>query len=90
MTGSYHNLFRVFDRPSNTDIVLEASRDQITGPVHALPAVQVLTGTERKEYAEQLHADDLDFGAKIMHADWHPSRGIVALAAVNNLYIFRQ
>lgn len=90
MTGTYHNLFRVFDRPTNNDILLEASRDNITGPSHVLHPIQVLSGNEKKMYQEQIHVDEMDFAAKIMHSDWHHSRGILALAAVNNLYIFRQ
>ena len=32
----------------------------------------------------------MNFGQKILHASWNPQRNIVALAATNNLYLFRQ
>ena len=44
VTGSYHNLFRIFDRPSGHDITLEASRDNISGPTHRLNPVTILQG----------------------------------------------
>ena len=34
--------------------------------------------------------DRLNYNLKIMHMDWHPTMGITALAAVNNLYLFRK
>jgi hypothetical protein len=34
--------------------------------------------------------DRLNFHLKIMHQAWHPTLPIMALAAVNNLYLFRQ
>jgi len=44
VTGSYHNMFRIFDRPSGHDIHLEASRDNISGPTHRLNPVTILQG----------------------------------------------
>lgn len=90
MTGSYHNLFRVINRATEQDVFLEASRDNITGPTHVLPPITVLTGHGKKTAPDQIHVDEMDFTAKIMHSAWHPSRGILALAATNNLYLFRQ
>lgn len=45
LTGSYHNLFRIFERGSARNITLEASRDNITGPTHRLNPVKILRGT---------------------------------------------
>lgn len=90
MTGSYSNLFRVFDCPTGQEMTLEASRDNITGPTHKLNPVTVLSGTTAKWGRDQVHVDEMDFGAKIMHAAWHPTRPILALAATNNLYLYRR
>lgn len=90
MTGSYSNLFRIFDRPSGQDICLEASRDNIQGPTHQLNPVTVLSGTATVWDRDQVHVDEMDFGQKIMHAAWHPTREILAIAATNNLYLYRR
>eukprot|EP00051_Salpingoeca_urceolata_P026824 m.478883 g.478883 ORF g.478883 m.478883 type:complete len:439 (+) comp21258_c0_seq1:502-1818(+) len=90
LTGSYHNLFRIFNREAQADVTLEASRDNICGPSHVLHPLSILSGTQRKTTREQLHVDAMDFNLKIMHAAWHPQKPILALAAVNNLYLMRQ
>jgi len=90
VTGSYHNMFRIFDRPSGHDIHLEASRDNISGPTHRLNPVTILQGATQPWQRDQIHTDAIDFNAKIMHSAWHPDRDILALAAVNNLYLYRR
>lgn len=32
--------------------------------------------------------DALDFTKKVLHYSWHPSENIIAVAGLNNLYIF--
>eukprot|EP00055_Hartaetosiga_balthica_P011998 m.56558 g.56558 ORF g.56558 m.56558 type:complete len:440 (+) comp7803_c1_seq1:127-1446(+) len=86
MTGSYNNLFHVFDRDSNQDVILHASRDAIEGPTHVLSPMSI----GAPEDNVSLSVDNINFSQKIMHAAWHPERQIIALAAVNNLYLFRQ
>lgn len=90
LTGSYHNLFRIFNREQQADVTLEASRDNICGPSHVLQPLSILSGAQRKTNPQQLHVDAMDFNLKIMHSAWHPTRPILALAAVNNLYLMRQ
>ena len=90
MSGSYHNLFNVFDRESQTDICLEASRDNIQGPTHRLNAVNIMPGSAQRLERDQIYVDDMDYNMKIMHAAWHPGRDILALAATNNLYLYRR
>lgn len=89
MTGSYNNLFKVMDRASDTEVTLEASRENILGPTLLTP-LTIQSGTPKRAVPGHLHVDDMDYKAKIMHSAWHPSRGILALAATNNLYLFRQ
>ena len=44
LTGSYNNVFRVFNRDSGLDTALEASRDNIATATHMLEPVNFLTG----------------------------------------------
>lgn len=90
MTGSYHNHFRIFNRETAENVTLEASRDAIEGPTHVLTPIQVFSGPQRRHARHELHVDNIDYQLKIMHSAWHPTRPVLALAAVNNLYLFRQ
>eukprot|EP00040_Diaphanoeca_grandis_P009977 m.51103 g.51103 ORF g.51103 m.51103 type:complete len:443 (-) comp21397_c0_seq1:37-1365(-) len=90
LAGSYNNLFRVYDRVSQEDVCLEASRDNISGPTHTLNPVQIISGTTQRQKREQIHVEDIDYNLKILHAAWHPSRNILALAATNNLYLYHR
>lgn len=90
VAGSYHNLFRVFDLPTGNELMLEASRDNISGPSHTLKPMTVIEGATSRTTREQVHVDELKFSSRIMHAAWHPTRSILALAATNNLYLYRR
>ena len=86
MTGSYNNFFRTFDRTSNRDLTLEASRENMK-PRQVLKPRKVCTGGKRKK--DEIAVDCLDFNKKILHTAWHPQENIVAVAATNNLYLFQ-
>ena len=86
LTGTYNNFFRIFDRDTQHDATFEASRE-FTAPKTALKSRRVGTGNKRKK--DELSVDSLDFGKKILHAAWHPSESVVAVAATNNLYLFQ-
>jgi serine/threonine-protein phosphatase 2A regulatory subunit B len=86
LTGSYNNFFRVFDRDTQHDITLEASRDY-TASKTVLKSRRVGAGGKRKK--DELSVDSLDFSKKILHAAWHPAESVVAVAATNNLYLFQ-
>ena len=40
------------------------------------------------EEAAGMAVEDIDFGKKCLHLDWHPSEDIMAVAGLNNLYIY--
>jgi serine/threonine-protein phosphatase 2A regulatory subunit B len=99
MTGSYNNFFRVFDRETQHDVTLEASRADIpslvpvAGGTVAKPVTQPLRPrrvcTAGKRRKDEISVDCLDFNKKILHTAWHPTENILALAATNNLYLFQ-
>ncbi|XP_035782679.1 serine/threonine-protein phosphatase 2A 55 kDa regulatory subunit B alpha isoform isoform X1 [Anopheles albimanus] len=86
MTGSYNNFFRIFDRSTNKDVTLEASRD-IIKPKTVLKPRKVCTGGKRKK--DEISVDCLAFNKRILHTAWHPLENIIAVAATNNLFIFQ-
>ncbi|PAA63493.1 hypothetical protein BOX15_Mlig024425g2, partial [Macrostomum lignano] len=96
LTGSYNNLWRVFDRQSGgADVTLEASREGVAPGSDLKPRRVVLSAAAKAaaaqsgagQHAELLTADSLDLQKKILHLACHPKHNCVALAATNNLYL---
>lgn len=87
MTGSYNNFFRTFERDSQRDVTLEASRES-SKPRAVLKPRKVCTTGKRKK--DEITVDSLDFNKKILHTAWHPTENIIAVAATNNLYLFQE
>jgi len=86
MTGSYNNFFKIFDRQTKRDVMLEASKE-IAKPRTILKPRRVCTTGKKKK--EEISVDSLDFNRKILHTAWHPNENIIAVAATNNLYLFQ-
>jgi len=83
MTGSYHNLFNIYDRNSKNEVQLEATKvaSKIKKPT------KMKTGVKKKS-KDEMSPDNIEFGKKILHAAWHPHEHLVAVGAANNLYLF--
>ena len=45
------------------------------------------TGKKKKD---EINVDSLDFTSKILHTAWHPRDNIIAVAATNNLFLFKE
>lgn len=43
-----------------------------------------------KKKNDEINVDSLDFTKKILHTAWHPSENVIAVAATNNLYLFKE
>ncbi|XP_054167215.1 serine/threonine-protein phosphatase 2A 55 kDa regulatory subunit B alpha isoform-like isoform X2 [Oppia nitens] len=86
MTGSYNNFFKIFDRQTKRDVMLEASKE-IAKPKTILKPRKVFTTGKKKK--DEISVDSLDFNRKILHTAWHPNDNIIAVAATNNLFLFQ-
>ncbi|KAF7232966.1 hypothetical protein EG68_05428 [Paragonimus skrjabini miyazakii] len=88
MTGSYNNHFRVFDRLTHEDVLLEASREVMeSSPLGKLRPRQVVCGDAVHWPDEKISVESLDFQRKLLHLSWHPSENSVALAGTSTLYL---
>lgn len=87
MTGSYNNFFKIFDRYSKRDVMLEASR-ATAKPRHILKPQKVSTAPKKKK--DEISVESLDYNCKILHSAWHPKENLIAVAATNNLFIFQE
>lgn len=87
LTGSYNNGFKIFDTRNRTDTCVELSK------VRALPPV-VRPLPDPRDHSSMMMAaashdpGALDFVHKVLHYSWHPETDTVAIAGLNNLYIY--
>jgi len=81
-TGSYHNMFNIYDRSGKNEVTLEATKiaSKVKKPVKMKPT--------KKKTKDELNPDALDYTRKILHVAWHPHENLVAAGANNNLFLF--
>jgi len=90
-TGSYNNFFHIYDRYGESDIAIEAAkvvppRRRASGKTVNKP----FGGAGRRKNDTQVNVDNIDFGKKVLHLAWHPQQATIAVAGLNNLYIYSQ
>eukprot|EP00899_Mesostigma_viride_P021420 jgi/Mesvir1/2927/Mv13994-RA.1 len=99
-TGSYSNLFRVFNSttPNDDGASLECSKTPTrrTAQVAAKPSSRLgslARGRDSKRAGGSApgspRSDSVnDFGSKLLHMAWHPKANMIACGAANSLYMF--
>mmetsp|Transcript_6067 Transcript_6067/g.7351 ORF Transcript_6067/g.7351 Transcript_6067/m.7351 type:complete len:488 (-) Transcript_6067:1911-3374(-) len=93
-TGSYNNTFHVFDREGNTDVCIEASKMEssktiLTENVDSMSHDSDVSN--RTSSVKTMHNQvpaTIDFNQKALHLAYHPLQSCVAVACVNNLYLY--
>jgi hypothetical protein len=54
-------------------------------------APRKVTGKGRRAPTkEELNVDAIDFSKKVLYLAWHPTQPTIAVAGLNNLYIYSQ
>lgn len=91
VTGSYNNFFHIFDRYGQSDIAIEAAkqpprRRAASGRGSKTGRRKNSTGKDKVD----INVDNIDFGKKVLHLAWHPTRPTIAVAGLNNLHIYSQ
>ncbi|KAJ6222874.1 hypothetical protein RDWZM_001419 [Blomia tropicalis] len=94
MTGSYNNFFKIFDRRTKRDVMYEANKEiavnstsKSLNPRKVCVISNMAAGKKKKD---EIHVDSLDFTSKILHTAWHPKDNVIAVAATNNLFLFKE
>ena len=75
-TGSYNSAFHIYDDQGISDTRIESSR----APP---PPEQCLIGQ-----TPPIDVQQVDFNKKTLHLSWHPQQSAVAIAGLNNLFIY--
>jgi len=76
MTGSYNSAFHIYDNQGLSDTRIESSR----APP---PMNQCMMGN-----VPTVDVNTVDFNKKTLHLSWHPKENAVAIAGLNNLFIY--
>ena len=92
MTGSYNNCFKLYDTADNTEVTIELSKARPKQPVvrgiEGSDAAALNAGSGGPPFAPPVVASEVDFTKKVLHYSWHATEDIVAIAGLNNLYIY--
>eukprot|EP01103_Thecamoeba_quadrilineata_P003052 TRINITY_DN12883_c0_g1_i1.p1 TRINITY_DN12883_c0_g1~~TRINITY_DN12883_c0_g1_i1.p1 ORF type:complete len:432 (-),score=90.41 TRINITY_DN12883_c0_g1_i1:177-1472(-) len=81
MTGSYNNLFSIFDTDGKGSTSIEATK---TSPSNQ----KKKSGFGRSNSSSDLNPDRLDYNKKILQMGWHPHDNLIAVAASNRMFIY--
>ncbi|KAM0928854.1 hypothetical protein ACQ4PT_002032 [Festuca glaucescens] len=91
-TGSYSNIFRVFNCGAGDGEVttLEATRNptrrQTQNP--ARPVRSMTRNVRRENTGIDANGNSYDLSTKLLHLAWHPAENLIACAAANSLYMY--
>lgn len=89
ITGSYNNMFHIYDVKNNTSTCLEASSHKFQpGRRHSMPHTALQSSINHNNQQSISTTDTIDFRQKVLHTTWHPEENEVAVATGNNLYIY--
>lgn len=95
LTGGYHNVFYVFDRNGKNDVCLEASKnvpnkskDKSSSSKSTSKSLLAAKPGAKKSLGPDVSPDAVDFEKKVIHLTWHPNQNILAVATLNNLFIY--
>jgi serine/threonine-protein phosphatase 2A regulatory subunit B len=81
MTGSYNNLFYIYDWENDVTTSIEANKN--------FPKSKIQTTTRGKKRPD-INPDSIDFSKKCLHVAWHPSDDAIAIGASNNLFLYEK
>jgi len=84
-TGGYHNYFHILERNGKNDVAIEASK---VVPKKKAAKKSFGRGGKKNAGGMDVPIESIDFDKKVLHLAWHPRENILAVAAMNNLYIY--
>jgi len=94
LTGSYNDLFHVYDKNGKTDTCMEASKTPPTkggkrggssSKSKGLPGLRI---NKKNKSLDEPSLESLDYSKKILHVGWHPTQNLLAVSASNSLYLY--
>jgi len=90
LTGSYHNMFYIYDKNSKAECQLEATKVATNKSSKKQAGTKDTNSTSKGSAKKKsdLNPDTVDFTKKVLHTAWHPQENLVAVGAGNNVLLF--
>jgi serine/threonine-protein phosphatase 2A regulatory subunit B len=92
ITGSYNSCFKLYDTVDNTEATIELSKARPKPPtVRRIEGSRIdggSSGGPELPSAPPVSVAEIDFTKKVLHYSFHATDDIVAVAGLNNLYIY--
>ena len=92
MTGSYSNMFHVYNRDGQLGLSMELTKcSTASGSKNAWSHRQAVGMAGKNGTAASSPApahQSVDFGRRVLHLAWHPQRDVVAVAGLDKLYLY--
>jgi len=92
LTGSYSNIFHVYDRKLKTDTNIEVSQALLLPRKKEKNNVFKMRTAGKKRREKKLVPEEIpdnpDFAKKILHLAWHPQENLIAIGARSTIYLF--
>ncbi|KAI7856055.1 WD40-repeat-containing domain protein [Circinella umbellata] len=89
MTGSYSNNLHIYNRETMSENVLQADKSLFKSRKLGSSKNKLGLNGNGGGRGRRDEMDVVDFNKKILHASWHPRENTIAVAATNNLFIFK-
>ena len=89
MTGSYSNNLHIYNRETMSENVLQADKSLFKSRKLGSSKNKLGLSGNGGGRGRRDEMDAVDFNKKILHASWHPRENTIAVAATNNLFIFK-
>jgi len=86
-SGSYKNVYKVFNTHQNASETLEASRTPLQRKAGKPKSPKGLGILRRRNSTDQSAEQKVANDAKLLHLAWHPENNVIACASANSLYL---
>lgn len=87
ITGSYNNLFHLYDKSGQTDVCIEATNGN-KGRRHSMPTTAAKGAPA--VMGRKMDVETMNFTQKVLQTAWHPEEEEVAVAAGNHLFLYKK
>jgi serine/threonine-protein phosphatase 2A regulatory subunit B len=95
LTGSYNNCCKFYDTVASTETTVELSKarpkSSSVRKVNCSPGQDLssfATSEDDSGVMSDIDSSAIDYSRKVLHCSWHPHEDIVAVAGLNDLFIY--
>lgn len=88
IAGTYNNYLNCVNIKSNEESWIQAKKSLVKNSIVTSPSKTQQNNMKHKNQQIDKMFSQINYNNKILHASYHPTENIIAIAATNNLFIF--